>query len=235
MAKSLSKIHLIDQMKSTGVLPVFQHTHSQVLFQVMRIIYRGGITILEFKHLRDSRSFKAFRQMAELASEFPELTLGVGTVLDAEAAHQYIKAGAQFISSPFLHKDMGSICEDYNVVWMPGCSTLEEVTQAVNQRADIINVMQGSMPVMDFLRQCSRDFPEMYFVPSAGIELHRHQLTSLFEAGALCLRLGDSLFKRNDILTKDWTRMEINFYQTVKNISQLKKSVKISYDYSISA
>jgi len=220
-------------MKSTGILPVFHHTHTEVLFQAMRIIYRGGISILEFKHLRDSRSIRAFAQLLELASDFSGLTIGAGTVLDVASAHQYIKAGAQFISSPFLHPEMGSICEDYNVMWIPGCSTREEVEEAIRLKADMINIVQGNVPALDVLRQCTRDFPDMYFVPSAGIELRKNNVPLWFEAGALCLRLGDRLFRRNDILTKDWARMEINFYQTVKNIAQVKKSV--AYDYRISA
>ncbi len=233
MASSLHKIHFLDQMKSTGVLPVFHHSHTGVLFQVLRTINRGGLSVLEFKHTRDQRSVKAFSQVVELASEFPGLTLGAGTVLDASSAHQYIKAGAQFISSPFLHKETASICEDYNVMWMPGCSTRDEVEEAIRLKADAINIVQGNVPALEVLAQCVRDFPEMYFVPSAGIGLDKNNVPLLFEAGALCLRLGDSLFRRNDILTKDWTRMEINFYQTIKNIRQVKKSS--TYHYSISA
>ena len=192
----------------------------------MRIIYCGGTYALEFKNMHDARSFKAFAQLSELAFQVLRM---VQTVLDATSAHQYIRAGAQFISSPFLHKEMRSICEDYNIMWIPGCSTNEVVKDAIRLKADIIN----NVPALDVLRQSTRDFPTMYFVPSAGIELHKNNVPLLFEAGALCLRLGDNLFRRNEILTKDWTRMEINFYQTVKNSTQAKKSA--AYNYSISA
>jgi 2-dehydro-3-deoxyphosphogluconate aldolase / (4S)-4-hydroxy-2-oxoglutarate aldolase len=224
MAKSLAKIHLIDQVRSAGVLPVFHHTRPDVLYQVLRTIYRGGLGVLEFKHHRDSRSIRAFAQLVELASEFPGLTLGAGTVLDEVVAGEYIKAGAQFISSPFLHGRTGELCEKNNVVWMPGCSNTNEVKQAIEQDADMINVVQGSIPVLDFMRSSSRDFPDMYFVPSAGIDIRQAGLPLLFEAGALGVRLGKDLFRKNDILTKDWKEMEIHFYQTVRNVSQLKKS-----------
>lgn len=235
MAKSLNKIHLLNQMKTTGVLPVFHHTRTEVLFQVMRTIHRGGMSVLEFKHMRDNRSFKAFAQLIEIATDFPGFAVGAGTVIDAASAHQFIKAGAQFISSPFLHKEVGSICEDYNVTWIPGCSSREEVEEAIRLKADIINIVQANIPVLDFLRQCTRDFPDVYFVPSSGVEVVKNNISHLFDAGALCLRLGDSLFRRNDILTRDWSNMEINFYQTIRGVMQVKKSKSAPYHYSIPA
>ena len=235
MASSIHKIHFLDQMKSTGILPVFHHTHTTVLFQVLRTLNRGGMSVLEFKHTRDQRSVRAFAQLIELASEFPGFTLGAGTVLDAALAHQYIKAGAQFISSPFLHKEVASICEDYNVMWMPGCSTRDEVEEAIQLNAKVINIVQGNVPALDVLMQCARDFSDRYFIPSAGIELDKHNVPLLFEAGALCLRMGDSLFHRNNILTKDWTRMEINFYQTMKNMRRIKHSATVTHDYFVLA
>lgn len=233
MAKSLTKIHIIDQLKSSGLLPVFHHTHSKVLFQVMRIIYRGGMAVLEFKHVRDTRSFKAFAQLAELASEFPGLRLGVGTVLDAQSARHYIHLGAQFISSPFMHKETGEVCEANNIMWMPGCTSPQEVMEAIERKADAINIVQGNVPILEVLRQCTRDFPEMHFVPSAGIELHKNNIPSMFETGVLCIRLGESLFNKNDIMTNDWASMEINFYRIAKNIAQLKKSKAYNYGISV--
>lgn len=56
--------------------------------------------------------------------------------------------------------------------------------EAIGFKADIINVVPGNIQAVDVLRQSTRYFPTTYFVPSAGIELHKNNVPLLFEAGA---------------------------------------------------
>ena len=63
-------------------------------------------------------------------SEIPELMLGAGTIIDGPTASLYIQAGADFIVSPILKKEIALICNRRKILWSPGCFSLSEISDA---------------------------------------------------------------------------------------------------------
>ncbi|MFC2376401.1 bifunctional 4-hydroxy-2-oxoglutarate aldolase/2-dehydro-3-deoxy-phosphogluconate aldolase [Lancefieldella rimae] len=123
-------------------------------------LYRGGsMTAEQFKHVGqavldggarfievtiDHNAHKeeaAFEAVDALTSTFgDDLTIGVGTVLAAEEVNCAHAAGARFIVSPVLSKEVVALTHELDMMSIPGVITPTEVMQAVNLGADFLKV-----------------------------------------------------------------------------------------------
>ena len=168
---SVSKEIVSLKIRTSGVVPVFYHPDMDVLLKVVSISYQCGLRVFEFMHQRDNKGLRFFEHLVGRLDEFPDLTLGVGTVLDATMTERYIKAGANFVASPFLRPDMGKVTQEFNVLWMPGCTTLAEIEKAKALGATFINVLPGNVLGFDFITPIARQYPELNLIPSGIADL----------------------------------------------------------------
>jgi 2-dehydro-3-deoxyphosphogluconate aldolase/(4S)-4-hydroxy-2-oxoglutarate aldolase len=226
----------LQKLKSTicnnGMIPFFNHQSIDCVLEVMKILKRCECDVFEFTHQRDARGIRVFTWLADRAKEL-DITIGAGTVLDASQANQYIRAGAQFIASPFLHQDVANVCHDNNVLWIPGCTTLADVQQAKAWGATTVMIIPGNILGPDFVKQVVTIHPELVCIPSGGVTLAKNNIGSWFDAGALCVRLGDALFTREYVAVKDWEKIERNVFHAYQGIRQLKSSILSTKSISI--
>jgi len=223
-----SKHTIINTASITGIIPVVGLAEMTALLQLVRISYRFGIRVIEFKHQRDFRGLRLFSWLREETRNLHDLALGVGTVLDANMAQRYIQAGADFITSPFLQNEMGVVCQRNETPWMPGCSTMQDVEQASALGAEAINLLSGNILGPEFLRQVSDRFPHIMVLPSSGVEVVENNLRGWFDAGAICVRLGDSLFPKEAIAVRDWIKVETKVYGCLTMINRIREEKTIS-------
>jgi len=216
---------LVTVVRKTGLIPVFSHLEVDLLLKSVELSYRSGVKIFEFTHLRDNRGLRLFQHLVEQMEHHTDLILGVGTVLDATMTERYIMAGAQFIASPFMRPDMAEMCQKYSRRWMPGCSAVPEILQAKALGADIIAILPGNILGPEFMAPIAREHPDVHFIPSGGIDPTYDSLRKWFEAKALCIKLNTSLFPKDAIALRDWTKIEGNFFTVMKTIRHVKSSL----------
>ena len=216
---------LVTTLRKTGVIPVFSHLEVDLLVRIVDLSYRMGAKVFEFTHLRDNRGLRLFQYLKDQMSNRHDLILGVGTVLDVTMTERYLDAGAQFIASPFMRVDMAEKCKQRNVPWMPGCSTLPEILEAKELGAQIVSVLPGNVLGPEFIAPITKEHPDIFLVPSGGIDTTPANLTKWFEANALCVKLGTSLFPREIINERDYNKIELNIFNALKTIRQIKSSI----------
>ena len=214
------------KIRSSGVVPVFYHPDVDVLLRIVSICYKCGLRAFEFMHQRDNRGLRYFEYLAERSSQFPDLILGVGTVLDAVMTERYINAGARFIASPFLRPDMGSICQQYDTLWMPGCTSLAEIEKAKSLGATVINVLSGNVLGPDFISAITKSHSDLQLIPSGISDLREIILRKWFEAGVLGIKLGSQVFTKDHVTLKEWSAIEKNLNELLKVVSKIQSAVK---------
>ncbi|WP_165823960.1 beta/alpha barrel domain-containing protein [Pseudochryseolinea flava] len=216
---------LVTSLRKTGLIPVFSHLEVDLLVRIVDLAYRCGVKVFEFTHLRDNRGLRLFQYLKEQMEQHHDLILGVGTVLDATMTERYLNVGAQFIASPFMRDDMAAMCNARHVPWMPGCSTLAEILQARELGAQIISVLPGNVLGAEFIAPITKEHKDILLIPSGGLDTTAANLKKWFEANALCVKLGTSLFPRETIAMRDYHRIESNILNTMKTIRQVKSSI----------
>jgi 2-dehydro-3-deoxyphosphogluconate aldolase/(4S)-4-hydroxy-2-oxoglutarate aldolase len=223
---SVSKNDVILKIRASGLIPVFYHPDMDVLLHVVSVSYQCGVRAFEFMHQRDNKGLRFFEHLVGRLDEFPELTFGVGTVLDATMTERYITAGAHFIASPFLRPDMGQVCKQYDKLWMPGCTTLGEIEKSKSLGATVINVLSGNVLGFDFITRIAKQHPDLHLIPSGIADFREPILSKWFEAGVLAIKLSSQVFTKEDISLKDWPRIKNNLTELLKSITKIRSTVK---------
>src|SRR5574344_2526555 len=105
-----TKLHTLQTVISTGVVPVFYNADVEVSKKVLKACYDGGIRVFEFTN-RGDFAHEVFRELIKFAGrECPDLALGAGSVVDAGTASLYLQLGANFIVGPLFNPDIAKTC-----------------------------------------------------------------------------------------------------------------------------
>src|SRR3954468_3905838 len=121
-----SKEQITLAIKNTGLVPLFTHDNAEDAQKVLEASYNGGVRVFEFTNRRKN-SFEVFTHLVKQRSKYPDLMLGIGTIMDGQTTQKFIDAGADFVISPVLKLEMAEVCKKNNKHWIPGCATLTEI------------------------------------------------------------------------------------------------------------
>lgn len=129
----------------------------------------GGIHVLELTVDGDG----ALEAITDLAGRHgpDELLLGAGTVLDAAMAARAVEAGARFIVSPTLERDVLGWCVGHGVPCLPGAFTPTEVLAAWRAGAAAVKLFPASALGPSFVRELRGPLPGIPLVPTGGIDV----------------------------------------------------------------
>lgn len=224
MAK-YTKQQVQDVMKSTGMIPVFYHADVEVAKGVIDAAYKGGVRIFEFTN-RGGNAFDVFVQLLKHAEQYPDLIMGIGTIMDSTVAQKFIEAGAHFIVSPILNTEMAETCRKAGLMWVPGCATLTEIVTGKNHGAEVIKIFPGSVLGPGFVSAVMPVVPGLQLMPTGGVEPTEQNLGAWFKAGVICVGMGSQLFTKEVISGKRWNELEEKVKSTMKIIKDLKSATK---------
>ncbi len=185
-------------MLNTGMVPVFYHADAGIAKEVLDACYQGGVRVFEFTN-RGDKAPEVFKDLLRHAEQYPDLIVGIGTILNAATTQQFIDAGAHFIVSPVLKPEMATVCARYDKLWIPGCATLTEIVTARDLGAQIIKLFPGSVLGPEFVSSVLPVVPDLQLMPTGGVEPTEQSLTKWFKAGVACVGMGSKLMvKLND-------------------------------------
>ncbi len=107
----------------------------------------------------------------ELAcKKFPDMSVGAGTVINAEQCERALKAGAQFIVSPGLSPDVAKICNKKKIPYYPGCVTPTEIMSALELGITTVKFFPANIyGGLKALKALSAPFPQVKFIPTGGV------------------------------------------------------------------
>ncbi len=104
--------------------------------------------------------------------KFPDMYIGAGTVINKDQAVRAINAGAKFIVSPGLSKEVALYCKEIGVPYYPGCVTPTEIMEAISYGIDVIKFFPANVyGGLKALKALSGPFPQIKFIPTGGADL----------------------------------------------------------------
>ncbi|HRJ30069.1 MAG TPA: bifunctional 4-hydroxy-2-oxoglutarate aldolase/2-dehydro-3-deoxy-phosphogluconate aldolase [Cyclobacteriaceae bacterium] len=213
---------IVAVMRSSGMIPVFYHADIEVAKNVLDACYRGGVRVFEFTN-RGGNAFDVFKALLRHVEQYPDLLLGIGTIMDGATAKKFIDAGAHFIVSPILKAEMASVCQVHNKLWIPGCATLTEIVTAKDLGAQVIKLFPGSVLGPDFVSAVMPVVPGLQLMPTGGVEPTEESLSAWFKAGVVCVGMGSKLMVKKADGSFDLTGIETQSRNALKLISKYRK------------
>lgn len=102
---------------------------------------------------------------------YPEMSIGAGTVINAEQCRAALKAGAKFIVSPGLSVSVAEVCRESGTPYYPGCVTPTEIMQALELGITTVKFFPANIyGGLKALRALSAPFPQVRFIPTGGVD-----------------------------------------------------------------
>lgn len=191
---NVGKDEVIARLGEQRVLPLFTCGSADAGMRVVAALHDAGLGAVEFTNRRPD-ALEVFAEMARrAASEFPDLLLGAGTILDAAQAEAFHAAGATFVVAPHLDEATGAFCAARDLAWCPGTGTVTEMMRAWRLGAAAEKVFPAdALGGPDFLKAVRAPCPFLRLMPSGGVTAEPANLAAWFEAGAWCVGIGTKL------------------------------------------
>ncbi len=117
------------------------------------------------------RTACAAEAIAYACKKYPDMSIGAGTVINAEQCNAALEAGAQFIVSPGLSVAVAKICNEKNIPYYPGCVTPTEIMQALELGITTVKFFPANVyGGLKALKALSAPFPQVKFIPTGGVD-----------------------------------------------------------------
>jgi 2-dehydro-3-deoxyphosphogluconate aldolase/(4S)-4-hydroxy-2-oxoglutarate aldolase len=216
-----TKQQVVEGLKSAGIVPLFTHDDPIEAQHMLEAVYNGGVRVFEFTN-RTKNSYEVFVHLLKWAQKYPDLMLGIGTIMDGATTKKFIDAGAHFIISPIVKTEMAEVCHVHNKLWIPGCATVTEIVMAKDNGAEVIKIFPGAVLGPGFVSSVMPVIPGLQLMITGGVEPNEKSLASWFNAGATCVGLGSQLFTKEILAQKNWALLT----QNVSTVLAMAKQIR---------
>lgn len=160
------KEYVIQQTKSTGILPCIKLHQKDDYIAYAQAMYDGGARVLEVTMTTPG----VLEAIEAISSHFgDEMLVAAGTVLDPTSAREVILHGGSIIVNPCVIDDVIDVANRYNVPVFSGAFSATEVFTAMRKGAAMVKIFPGALGGPKYMTNLKMVFPEVNLIPSGGI------------------------------------------------------------------
>ncbi len=135
--------------------------------KILTALKNNGINTAEITF----RTSCAAEAIAYAVKNYPEMSIGAGTVINAKQCKDALKAGSQFIVSPGLSVEVAKICNKKNIPYYPGCVTPTEIMQALELGITTVKFFPANVyGGLKAMKALAGPFPQIKFIPTGGVD-----------------------------------------------------------------
>ncbi|HHY83675.1 MAG TPA: bifunctional 2-keto-4-hydroxyglutarate aldolase/2-keto-3-deoxy-6-phosphogluconate aldolase [Clostridiales bacterium] len=214
----MDKEAVIKRIVDCGLVAVVRAESGEQARKIADACAAGGVAAIEITFTVPGAE-QVIRNLAAVYKN-GEILIGAGTVMDAETARTAILAGAQYVVSPYLNRDMVQLCNRYRVPCMPGAMTIKEVVEAMEAGADIVKIFPGELFGPKIIKAIKGPIPYAKMMPTGGVDLNNVQ--EWIKAGAVAVGAGSSLTKGAS--TGDYESITRTAVQFIEKIKEARKA-----------
>lgn len=213
---------VFEKIISTRLLPLFNHADFEVCREVLEVCYKAGIRAFELTN-RDEKAFEVFQSLHSwIVVNCPEMSLGVGTILDRQTAELFIGAGADFVIAPIFDLETSVHCKNRNIPYIPGCFTPTEMQHAYVSGSPVVKLFPAETVGANYLKHIKGPLPDIKTIVTGGVGFGKEEIECWIGAGVMALGMGSSIFTKKRIQERDFSSMEKEIFQIITIIEGLK-------------
>lgn len=155
-----------EQFREALVVPVVVLNDAKDAEPLAKALVEGGLPCAEVTF----RTEAAEESIRRMATKYPEMLVGAGTVLTIDQVERAVNAGAKFIVSPGFDPEIVDYCIEKDIPVFPGCITPSEVAQAVKRGLKVVKFF----PAEQFggvatIKAMAAPYGMVKFMPTGGI------------------------------------------------------------------
>jgi len=192
-----------EMLASVPVLPIVTIVAADAAVDLARALVRGGIATIEVT-LRTPAAVDAIRA---IANDVPEITVGAGTVLNAEDLRRATEAGASFAISPGTTPALLAAGRKSRIPYLPGVATAGEIQSGIDAGYNVFKFFPAAgAGGIAALRAFAAPFPQIRFCATGGITAESAQ--SYLDLPNV-LSVGGSWIAPTDLIARrEWNAIE---------------------------
>ncbi len=212
----MNREKILGEILNRKVVAILRVKEPDKLKNIIEALYAGGVSAVEIT-MTVPNAIQLIEQMTNELN--PNIILGVGSVTDKTMAEAAVNAGAKYVVSPILKKEIIEISHKNDVPVMPGCFTPTEIQSAHEYGADIIKVFPADVLGMQFFKSILAPLPHLKLMPTGGVTLTN--AGEWLNAGACAVGVGNALLDKDAINNNDYNKLTENAKIIMKSVFRL--------------
>ena len=159
-------ISMDELTESASVIPILTVSSIDDAIPLAQALKAGGLRVIEIT-LRTEVALAALKEMKKAE---PDLIIGMGTILQTEQIETALKAGADFLVSPGLTRELEQAFRTTDAPVLPGVATASEAMQAASAGFDVLKFFPAEqIGGLDYLKSLRGPLPDIRFCPTGSI------------------------------------------------------------------
>ncbi|MGR4854806.1 bifunctional 4-hydroxy-2-oxoglutarate aldolase/2-dehydro-3-deoxy-phosphogluconate aldolase [Streptomyces sp. LARHCF252] len=187
----VTKFQSLDAIVRTGALLIVRLDSAEEALAVSEAAIEGGVRALEIT-LSVPGALDVISKLSERYGK-DGVVVGAGTVLDEQAAHSCVSAGANLLVSPNLNPAMIAAANRYQAVTVSGAFTPTEIVDTMQAGADIVKLFPAEFMGPEYVRTVKAPLPQAPLMPAGGVS--PDNVKAWFDAGVVAVGVGSSVTK----------------------------------------
>lgn len=160
---------MLEQIQTHIIVPVVVLEDTKDAAPLAKALVEGGLPCAEVTF----RTEAAEESIRIMASEYPEMLVGAGTVLTTEQVDRAVAAGAKFIVSPGFDPEIVDYCIEKEIPIFPGCVSPSEVAQAAKRGLKVVKFFPAEQfGGVSTIKALAAPYTTMKFMPTGGINVN---------------------------------------------------------------
>lgn len=188
----MKRIKVLSALKKCGVVAVVRGTTKEIGVKISESCIKGNVKAIEVTYTNKYAN-EIIKELSEKYIKNDDVVIGAGTVLDAETARMAILSGAEYIVSPSFNKDTATLCNRYNVAYIPGVMTINEIVSAYESGVDVVKLFPGNTFGQGYISSVKAPLPHANIMVTGGVNLNN--IDEWIKAGADVVGIGGELNK----------------------------------------
>lgn len=158
---------------------------------LVEAVISGGLKTIEIT-MNTKKAEVLIEKAIKLAGK--RLTIGAGTVLTLDSLKSALDAGATFIVTPVLIKEVTNYCLKQKIPVFPGALTPTEIAACARAGATMVKVFPAKFFGPEYFKSIKGPFNDIELLACAGV--NPENMKEYFSNGASAVSFGASVFKK---------------------------------------
>jgi len=186
-----TKLRTLRTIDESGAVLIVRLPDADTAERVAHAAIEGGFRALEITLSIPGAVDLVRRLAAQYSSKGVEV--GAGTVLDGHAAYECIRAGAKFLVSPQLNREMIRVANRYQVPTISGAFTPTELVESAEAGADILKLFPTEGAGITYAKSVLAPLAHLPVMPAGGVTTAN--VAEWFAAGVAGVGVGSAVTK----------------------------------------
>ncbi len=189
----------LNLVRANRIIAVIRSADLAVGRKMAQAVAAGGIKLIEIT----ANSDRPWELIESLRAEFPDCSIGTGTVLTLDDVRNAIACRAEYMFTPHVDLSLIQAAIAAAVPIVPGALSPTEIITAWQSGATAVKVFPiQAVGGINYLQVLQGPIGQIPLIPTGGVTVAN--ALDFLNAGAVAVGLAGSLFPQEELMREDW-------------------------------